>query len=329
MDRVSSHSAKEFSTMQPDLILIPFGKNATPGTIDTIPKTRGPGDDPQQATWDEGFPQVTMTPLAAGGIPPKGQDFNGVLRAISEHTVFSEHGGQFKWSSDYVTESGGYSIGDVVQADDGLNSYVSLVNTNTANFNTTPASIGTSWGLYAGRNTQTQATETVAGIAEVATTSEVTTGADDSRIVTPLKLAQRLTAYIVQATETVFGWAKIATQAQTNAGTDDNTIVTPKKLRFGVSMNIAATGYLALPSWLGGLIIEWGSTSVTAGIVAGVTFPLQFPVEFLSGAILTGQPTGNNTATLTQGIQSVPTTTGMNLINSSGTVIVRWIVLGH
>lgn len=200
--------------MQPDLILIPFGKNATPGTIDPIPKTRGPGDDPQQATWDEGFPLVTMTPLAAGGIPPKGQDFNGVLKAISEHTVFTERGGQFKWSAAYVTASGGYSIGDVIQADDGLNSYVSLVNTNTANFNTTPAAIGVSWDLYAGRKTQTQATETVAGIAEIATQAEVTTGADDARIVTPAKLR-----------------GAQATQAEAEAGTDNTKLMTPLRAR--------------------------------------------------------------------------------------------------
>lgn len=200
--------------MQPDLILIPFGKNATPGTIDTIPKTRGPGDDPQQATWDEGFPQVTMTPLGAGGIPPKGQDFNGVLNAISEHTVFTERGGQFKWAADYVAESGGYSIGDVIQADDGLNSYVSLVNTNTANFNTTPGSIGTSWGLYAGRNTQAQATETVSGIAEIATQAEVAAGADDARIITPAKLRG---AY--------------ASQAEAEAGTDNTKLMTPIRVK--------------------------------------------------------------------------------------------------
>lgn len=35
------------------------------------------------------------------------------------------------------------------------------------------------------------ASETVAGIAEIATTAEVTTGTDDTRIVSPLKLAQR------------------------------------------------------------------------------------------------------------------------------------------
>lgn len=36
------------------------------------------------------------------------------------------------------------------------------------------------------------ASETVAGIAEIATTAEVTTGTDDGKIVSPLKLAQRL-----------------------------------------------------------------------------------------------------------------------------------------
>jgi len=200
--------------MQPDLILTPFGENATPGTIDPIPETRGPGDDPQQATWDEGFPLVTMTPLAAGGIPPKGQDFNGVLNAISEHTVFTGRGGQYKWSSAYVTASGGYDIGDVIQADDGLNSYVSLVNTNTANFNTTPASIGVSWALYAGRKTQDQATETLSGIAEIATQAEVTTGADDARIITPAKLR-----------------GAQATQAEAEAGTDNTKLMTPLRAR--------------------------------------------------------------------------------------------------
>lgn len=39
------------------------------------------------------------------------------------------------------------------------------------------------------------ASETVKGIAEVATQAETTTGTDDARIVTPLKLAQKLTAW--------------------------------------------------------------------------------------------------------------------------------------
>lgn len=162
---------------QPDLIITPFASDALPGYVDSIPETLPPGADPQDASWDKGFPPVTMTPLAAGGIPPKGQSFNGVLKAISEHTVFLGHGGQYKWSAEYVAASGGYSIGDVVQADDGLSSYVSLVNTNTANFNTTPASIGVSWAIYS-RGAQ-------------ATQAEAEAGTDNTKLMTPLRTRQQ------------------------------------------------------------------------------------------------------------------------------------------
>ncbi len=71
------------------------------------------------------------------------------------------------------------------------------------------------------------ATETVAGIAEIATQAEVDAGTDDERIVTPLKLAAA--ASLPQATETVRGAAELATQAETDLGTDDERIITPLK----------------------------------------------------------------------------------------------------
>lgn len=77
------------------------------------------------------------------------------------------------------------------------------------------------------------ATETVKGVAEIATQAEVDDGADDERFVTPLKLATRLAeafGAIVDATETVKGVAELATQAEVNAGADDQRIVTPLKL---------------------------------------------------------------------------------------------------
>ncbi|MEX4004920.1 hypothetical protein AB4Y38_39380 [Paraburkholderia sp. EG285A] len=80
-----------------------------------------------------------------------------------------------------------------------------------------------------------------------------------------------------QAAEATQGTAKVATQAQTTAGTDDATIVTPKKLRAGFAISAGGNGYIAFPSWLGGLIIQWGQVGIATGNADTVTFPLAFP----------------------------------------------------
>lgn len=87
------------------------------------------------------------------------------------------------------------------------------------------------------------ATETVKGVAEIATQAEVDAGTDDERIVTPLKLENRLAdafGAIVSATETVEGVAEIATQAEVDAGTDDERFVTALKLAARLAPVIAA-----------------------------------------------------------------------------------------
>jgi hypothetical protein len=69
-----------------------------------------------------------------------------------------------------------------------------------------------------------QATETVKGVAELATTSEAQTGTDDERILTPKKLQD------VTATETRKGVVELATNAEVQTGTDTSRAVTPAGL---------------------------------------------------------------------------------------------------
>lgn len=57
------------------------------------------------------------------------------------------------------------------------------------------------------------ASETVAGVAEVATQAETTTGTDDGRMVTPLKLAQKLTAWAQPLSANLTSLAGIASTA--------------------------------------------------------------------------------------------------------------------
>lgn len=77
------------------------------------------------------------------------------------------------------------------------------------------------------------ASETVKGVAEIATQDEVDDGTDDERFVTPLKLAKiiaQLVGGFTSATEAAEGVIELATQAETNSGTDDRRAITPKKL---------------------------------------------------------------------------------------------------
>lgn len=123
------------------------------------------------------------------------------------------------------------------------------------------------------------ATEGVKGKAQIATQAEVNAGTDDTKFVT----AKKLWAWTKQATETLLGMMKVATQAQVNAGTDDATAVTPKKLRAGFAISLAGNGYIAFPTWLGGLIVQWGSVVVPVNSTAIGTLGITFPTGAFQG----------------------------------------------
>ena len=66
----------------PIFIPIRFAAN---GLKNVIQKVLQSGQDPEDMTWNLGTPQITMIPKEDGGLPPKGQDFNGVLYTLSVH----------------------------------------------------------------------------------------------------------------------------------------------------------------------------------------------------------------------------------------------------
>jgi phage-related tail fiber protein len=91
-----------------------------------------------------------------------------------------------------------------------------------------------------------------------------------------------LAALATQATEIKLGTAKIATQAQADAGEDDGTIVTPKKMRWGFTFSKTVNGYFVFPTWLGGLIIQWGTTTTSPSADLAISFPLNFPTRLVA-----------------------------------------------
>lgn len=71
---------------------------------------------------------------------------------------------------------------------------------------------------------------------------------------------------------------QMATQEQVNAGVLDTVLVTPKTMRWGFSASFGANSYIIFPTWLGGLVIQSGS-SVATNDQATVSFPVAFPTR--------------------------------------------------
>lgn len=133
---------------QPNLITVSFASSATPDLVNEIPINVDPSDPENKASWSQGFSQITMTAQLAGGLPPFGQDFNGVLKSITENIQFMCGGGNYKFDAQWVSEVGGYAIDSIILTDDGLKAYRSKVDTNTVNPNTaTGATLTDNWEL--------------------------------------------------------------------------------------------------------------------------------------------------------------------------------------
>lgn len=143
-----------------------------------------------------------------------------------------------------------------------------------------------------------------------------------------------LAALATQATEIKLGTAEIATQAQTETGVDDATIVTPKKLRWGFQIQKAAVGYIVFPTWLGGMIIQWGAVNGTVSDMSAL-YPIQFPNAVFQVVV----SMADKTAGAVGGITLYATAAGMssktmltvkcNGTDGQGATSARYIAIGH
>ncbi|WP_244958481.1 phage tail protein [Neisseria bacilliformis] len=117
---------------------------ASDGLKNDIPAARSGGLAQEAATYAEGFPGITMTPISVGGKPPSGKDMNGVLHDLSAHAVYQSQGGRYRFDQAFCDTIGGYPKGAVLMADTLDKEYISLVDGNRDN----PNSGGRQWAVY-------------------------------------------------------------------------------------------------------------------------------------------------------------------------------------
>ena len=99
----------------------------------------------QNASLQEGFPEITQQKIAEGGIPPVRKDFNGALNLMSQFYYFTQNGGTYTYEPEVANNLGGYPENAVLWyfGDDGTKSLVvSNIGNNTNNFVANPSFIG-------------------------------------------------------------------------------------------------------------------------------------------------------------------------------------------
>lgn len=162
---------KSTDIIKPTPLIAPI---ANDGLKNTIPDD---ATGSNYASIAEGFPEMTMKAPKDGGLPPWGQDFNGMFYLMSSQTCFLQNGGLITFDQDVSNKIGGYPQGAILDYMTPENTYVkvkSLIDDNTYNFVTTPSYIDgehweeitmsatTSWGDITGTlSNQTDLTDYV------------------------------------------------------------------------------------------------------------------------------------------------------------------------
>lgn len=155
----------------PQRFQIPFAHGAGGSYIRPIPLASQIGIQDGAASLTDGFPPDNFIPISGGGVPPFGQDINGLQNQITAWCRWQAAGGPIVYDATFSTAIGGYPAGAVLRSTvTPAISWVSAVDANT----TDPDSIlAANW---------------IATIRQRATSAQVKAGTDDTVVITPKSL---------------------------------------------------------------------------------------------------------------------------------------------
>lgn len=100
----------------PSKFTIPFASGAGTGFIRPIPAASQIGIQNGAASLIDGFPPANFLSEGAGGTPPFGQDFNGLLNQITAWTQWQSAGGAVPYDAAFQLAIGGYPYGAIIES---------------------------------------------------------------------------------------------------------------------------------------------------------------------------------------------------------------------
>ncbi|WP_048445954.1 hypothetical protein [Methylobacterium variabile] len=117
----------------PDKFPIPFANAAGSGYIRSIPQASQVGIANGAASLETGFPPLNFLPVGSGGIPPYGQDLNGLFKQITQWCRWQAAGALNVWDGAFAGAIGGYPRGALLASTTPGLAWISTVDNNSTN----------------------------------------------------------------------------------------------------------------------------------------------------------------------------------------------------
>lgn len=239
----------------------PFGIN---GQREPLLPTTPPGEN--TASYEQGFPPITMILKSAGGLPPKGQDMNQILFELSSLGRWSSAGALNSFDNEFSTSIGGYPNGSVLLVNNSI--FVSTMDGNTND----PSVTETGWkNILEYVNGAPLDSPVFTGTPKVPTANEGTNNTQAAS-----------TAFVKTSIDSSISDLALGTAAKKDVGTGTDQI--PDMNSFFSSL--ASNGYMKFP---GGLIVQWANYGPLLGNNSAlISFPIPFPNQLLVAVPYTG-----------------------------------------
>lgn len=315
----------------PARIFKAFGINGLRNNIPVDSSTTT--DNTGAATFDKGFPAITMKALSAGGIPPSGKDVNGTLFAVTQQQQWQNAGGAFPFDSTFSTSIGGYPAGAVIPSSDFYGFWQNTLDANSTNPENLTGTL-TGWvprSFYGSSSAAVTTANVTLSTLQAARDEIVLSGALTGNRYVYLPAWQKEWRIVNNCTGNF--WVLVSTQGgslsvQSTPGSVINVRCDGANIYQVQNSLLLETGYQKLDS---GLIMQWGVIVVIPGTTITVNYPIPFQVgPFIAlaskGSIIStkdyscGIDASKTFATIINGENVAGGTTGQGI---------RWFVLGY